>query len=95
MKHDTTQIKRACEAAGSQANLARLVGVSQTIVYQWVNGDRPVPSSKCPAIEAAVNCAVTVEDLKPNEKWVRVKDKKWPHPAGRPTHDYAGQDVVA
>lgn len=43
----------AASKAGGQANLARAVGVSPGLVYQWVTGRRPVASHHCLAIEAA------------------------------------------
>ena len=30
---------------------------------------------------------VTAEQLKPESRWARVRDKSWPNPKGRPTHD--------
>lgn len=84
---DLSPIELACEAAGSQAELARRVQESPSLINQWVKKRRPIPNDKGPAIEYAVGGVVTVEQLLPLEKWTRIHDERWPHPEGRPVID--------
>lgn len=64
-----TAIARAIEAAGTKAALATAVGVSPGLVWQWLNGMRPIAADRCPAIEAATG--VRCEDLRPDVEWLR------------------------
>lgn len=66
-------VKKACAITGSQALLARLLGVTPAVVYQWVSGLRPVPVRYCAAIERATAGAVTRQDLRPDD-WREI----WP-----------------
>lgn len=61
------------EGAISSAMLARRVGLSPSLVYQWRTNRRPVPVEYCAAIESATGGAVTRRDLRPND-WMRI----WP-----------------
>lgn len=62
-------------------------------VWPWTKtGGRPLPPEKAPALERATGLKgemVTVDDLCPAAKWVRVVDPDWPHPEGRPCLDLA------
>lgn len=53
------------DEALSAAALARRVGVSPALVYQWRTGRRPVPVKHCALIEQATNGVVTRRDLRP------------------------------
>jgi DNA-binding transcriptional regulator YdaS (Cro superfamily) len=64
-------IERACDKAGSQARLARILQVSPTVVNQWVRGVRPVPAPYCPQIE--IETGVSRKELRPND-WQLI----WP-----------------
>jgi DNA-binding transcriptional regulator YdaS (Cro superfamily) len=81
-----TALERACQAAGSQTELGRLLGRQKAAVSRWKR--EQVPADVCPEIERITG--VTCEELRPDVNWVRVKDKKWPHPQGRPLMDVAG-----
>lgn len=59
-------IEQAVAILGSQALLARSIGVSAPCVYQWVNGKRPVPARRCLAIEKATKGKVSRYDLRPD-----------------------------
>ncbi len=78
-------IRKAAAAVGTQAALASALGVSASIVWQWSNGRRPVPTEYCTAIERATGSAVTRRDLRPSDWWLI-----WPelvngdHPAPLP-----------
>ena len=72
MSKQTDALKHACEVAGSQAELARLIGLSPSMVNQMVKGSRPIPVEYCLAIEKATKGAVTRREL--CEVWPRI----WP-----------------
>lgn len=65
------------EDATSAAALARDVGVSPTLVYQWRTGRRPIPVEHCAAIERVTGGEVSRRDLRPDD-WQRI----WPELAG-------------
>lgn len=60
-------IEKACHSVGSQAELARQLGVSSVTVHQWRSGARPVPIERCVAIEQATAGQVTRKDLRPDD----------------------------
>ncbi len=64
---------KASEILGSQALLAKAIGVTQPTLNQWISGDRPVPIERCVLIEQATNGQVTRKDLRPDD-WHRI----WP-----------------
>lgn len=61
-------------------------------IWQWRNnwaGRKPSPEN-CALIERATKGAVTCEELRPDDKWARVKDRAWRwHKLGRPVLDVA------
>lgn len=59
----------AVKIVGSQAKLARTLGVSVGAVSQVANGRRPVPPAWCPIIEELTKRAVLCEELRPDVKW--------------------------
>jgi DNA-binding transcriptional regulator YdaS (Cro superfamily) len=67
----------AIKAAGGQSAAARLLGVSQSLIAQWVARDRdtearkgrPLPAEYCPALESATG--VRCERLLPDVIWTR------------------------
>ncbi len=60
-------LKRACELLGSQAALARALGVKPPTVKAWIDEKRPVPARLCVAIEQVTRGAVTRQELHPND----------------------------
>jgi hypothetical protein len=70
--------------------IATAVGLHEQYLYQCFSRRRAMPSDRCPDIERASAGRVTVEQLRPDVRWVRVPDPTWPHPAGRPCIDVAG-----
>ncbi|WP_081760435.1 transcriptional regulator [Bordetella petrii] len=62
----------------SAAALARHVGVSPALLYQWRTGRRPVPVEHCAAVELATDGAVTRQELRPDD-WQRI----WPELAAQ------------
>jgi len=93
MDKPKTPLDEACEIVGSQAKLARLIGVTPAQLNQWMAEKRPIPDDKAVAIEFEVEGRVEVERLCPAFTWVRVKDKTWPHSGGRPLRDLAAAKV--
>lgn len=65
MKQPSSALSRAVEIAGSQAALARSLGVTPPVVNQWVKGERPVPIQACVLIEKVTDKAVTRQELRP------------------------------
>lgn len=65
-KLDTTAIRKAVEAMGSQTALAEAIGVSQGLVWQWCNGRLRVPAERCAGIERATEGKVTRQMLRPD-----------------------------
>jgi DNA-binding transcriptional regulator YdaS (Cro superfamily) len=59
-------IQKAVDAVGSQAALAKAIGVPPALVWQWLNSRRPVAAQHCIPIEAATAGAVTRYDLRPD-----------------------------
>lgn len=51
---------------GSQAKLARELGVSPVLIHQWATS-RPVPIARVLAIVEATNGKVTKQDLRPDD----------------------------
>lgn len=64
----------------TQAELARRIGVTQSMIYQMTKGLRPVPEKICVAIEQETSGAITRRDLRPDD-WHEI----WPELKG-PTH---------
>lgn len=67
MDTQNTPIEEACEIVGSQAELARIMGVTPAMVNQLIKGHRPVPIEHCLAIERATNGQVTRQALRPDD----------------------------
>lgn len=70
--HDSP-VALACKALGSQAELAKALGITPSAVNQWVTGHKPIPAERCPAIERATNGAVKCEDLRPDVDWAYLR----------------------
>jgi DNA-binding transcriptional regulator YdaS (Cro superfamily) len=65
----------------TQSAFAKEIGVSQGMVYQWINGLRPVSPDKCISIEKATNGSVTCEELLPEFDWEYLRSPKPKEPA--------------
>lgn len=91
-------IRHAAFVLRGQAELARVLGYSdrRNVSPYFRDGGPALPYEHCCAIEAATARAgevVRVEELRPDVKWHRVKDKSWPIAEGRPLADFAGASV--
>lgn len=79
---------------GKQSELAVAIGISPVLISQWVREKRPIPQGRCPEIEKVTQGQVTCEELRDDVSWVRIKDKTWPHPKGRPLVDHASKTTA-
>lgn len=70
-------LTKAIETQGSQAALARSIGVAQQVVHNWLARGR-VPADHCPAIERATSGAVRCEDLRPDVDWTYLRGTNCP-----------------
>lgn len=75
----------------SATALAAALEVPPVLILQWRGGSRPVPIPRCPAIERETAGEVTCEELRPDVTWTRVRDRRWPHPQGRPLADFSAE----
>jgi DNA-binding transcriptional regulator YdaS (Cro superfamily) len=69
-------IAEACDAVGSQAALARLLGVGPVMVWQWCRGKRPIPAHHAVEIERHTRAAgkvVLCERLHPPVDWAFIR----------------------
>lgn len=83
-----------CMERSARFRIAEEVGLHEQYLYQCFTGRRKLPPDHCPAIERATHGTVTVEQLRPDVRWVRVPDPRWPHPAGRPCIDVAAKEAA-
>ena len=72
---------------GGTTAVAALCFVTKQAVSQW--RVRGIPEDYCPTIEKVTSGSVTCEELRPDIYWIRIKDRAWPHPKGRPLVDHA------
>lgn len=54
-------------------DFARMLGVNQGLLHQWLSGDRPIAAHQCPRIEKATNGKVRCEDLNDKVDWAFVR----------------------
>ncbi len=69
----------------SQAELAKVLGVTPGAVNQWVNGLNAVAAERCPAIERATGGLVRCEDLRPDVQWSVLRGTKLATPQAQQT----------
>lgn len=61
-----TPIEKAVAVCGSQAELARRIGVTTVFAHQMVRGIKKIPPGLCRKIEHATDGQVTAEALRPD-----------------------------
>lgn len=76
------------EQLGGTAEVARMTEVAQPSVTRWKKSG--IPAERCPRIELAKRGQTTVEQLRPDVRWIRVPDPNWPNALGRPCIDVIG-----
>lgn len=88
-----TEFAQAMAALGGGSPTAVAValgdGITRQVVEYWQARGR-VPFERAPLVEARCwehGCRIDVALLCPDKTWRRVKDKRWPNPAGRPLLD--------
>ncbi len=86
MKDSHAPVREVLLRLGGYTKIAKLLGVRAPSLYSW----RQIPAHHCPVIERSTQGAWSVETLRPDVTWVRVRDDDWPHPAGRPCVDGSG-----
>ncbi len=64
-------VEKAIQVVGSQAKLARLMGVKAQHIMNWRL--RGVPAERCPAIERVTHGQVRCEDLRPDVDWAVLR----------------------
>ena len=74
---------------GNQAMLCADIGAHSPDMSRWATGARPIPAERCPSIERFTGGEVTCEEMRPDVRWHRIRDKTWPNPGGRPLIDVA------
>lgn len=67
-----TALEKAIQHVGTQADLARAIGVVQQVVHNWLRRGN-VPAERCPDIERATHGAVRCEDLRPDVDWAYLR----------------------
>lgn len=81
--------------APERAAVAQAVGLHEQYLYQCLTRRRVLPAEHAPAIERATSGKISVEQLRPDVRWVRVPDPNWPHLQGRPCIDVAAPAASA
>lgn len=71
----------------SQTDAAEGFEVSQPTVSEWLRGVRPVPHATAAEMEKLTDGQVLAERVRPDERWLRIPDRRWPTKAGRPVLD--------
>ncbi|MFY4051645.1 YdaS family helix-turn-helix protein [Achromobacter xylosoxidans] len=84
MKKRHEALARACDLAGGQAALARILKVSPVSVHEWAHLKRPLPPEHCPLIEEATG--VRCEELLPTFRWDVLRRPKRQRRAQEPSH---------
>lgn len=73
---------------GAKSALARSLDCPPQLVYDWSDGDRPVPIEYCARVEQHTEGAVSCEESRPDIPWVRLRTREWRwHPHGKPLID--------
>lgn len=91
MDIDITEVIAALDGTSA---VARICNVKPPSVSEWRRNGR-FPEAQCPTIEFASKGRFICEGLRSDVQWVRIKDKDWPHPKGRPLVDHSAKAVSA
>lgn len=60
----------------SQADLARAINLSPSMVNQMLRGSRPIPAEKCIEIDKATGGRVRCEELRADVDWGYLRSTK-------------------
>lgn len=61
-----TPLERAIDAVGSQAAMAKALGVKPQHVWNWLNRDNRIPAEQVLPMEAATQGKVSRHELRPD-----------------------------
>lgn len=76
-------------------DFARRCEISLGHLLNVMYGTKALAPGYAVVVERESKGAVLVESECPHENWVRIKDKSWPHPKGRPLLDASKQKAEA
>lgn len=71
------KLKTFLKSSKEVSAFAKKIGVDRNVVYQWINGIRPVPIVRCKSVVVATNYKVNFADLRPDD-WFLIWDDKLP-----------------
>lgn len=85
-KQDIHPLEKAARIYGSEAALARAIGVSRGALNQWKKPDRQVPAEHAPTIERLTG--IRSELLCPSVDWaaIRANNKRIVRKSKEPSH---------
>lgn len=87
-------LKRAMAEFGTSQEFADALDVAQSTPFMWLERKK-IPPLMRPAIERVTKGKVACEELGDDAKWIRVRDKAWPHKSGRPLLDATPEPAKA
>jgi DNA-binding transcriptional regulator YdaS (Cro superfamily) len=62
----------------TQRDMASRLGVTPSLIWQWISGHRPVSAEQAIAIERETAGAVTCEELRPDVDWAYLRGRRKP-----------------
>lgn len=71
-------LDKAARIVGTQAELARRLGISKGALNQWKDDGRRIPAEYCPAIERETAGAVRCEEMRPDVAWDVLREQAAP-----------------
>ena len=66
LKNEENSLQQAVSYCGSQAELARRLGLDKSTVTSWIKGRRKITAETAVAIEKLTESTVLREDLRPD-----------------------------
>jgi DNA-binding transcriptional regulator YdaS (Cro superfamily) len=60
----------------TQRALADRLGVTPALIWQWINGRRPIAVEQAIAIERESGGVVTCEEMRPDVDWAYLRRRK-------------------
>lgn len=60
----------------TQRELASRLGVTPSLIWQWISGHRPISAEQAIAIDRATAGAVTCEELRPDVDWAYLRQTR-------------------
>ncbi|RKS87300.1 YdaS antitoxin of YdaST toxin-antitoxin system [Orbus hercynius] len=69
-------LQEAIKRTGSQRAFAKICGVSQPAVSNWLKGKSKIGEDKAMLVEIALDGEITCEELRPDVNWSVLRNKK-------------------